>query len=112
MLIRLNIRKTTNLSKYNLKAKDVELIIDGKASLADLLKALPMQTHNGEAFGLQLMTCNRNHWSVQYYSHFSNKFDEVYGVHVAKSPEVAVKKMLNKFMKLGNYKLLNVKGQR
>ena len=111
-LIRLNIKKNLVLARHNIDVKDVKLVISKKAKLIDLLNALPKKTHNGETYGLQLMVCNHNEWSVQYYSHFSHTYNTVYDIQVAKHPETAVKKMLKKFMALGHYKSLNVIGKR
>ena len=107
--IRLQIRKITNLEKHNINKSDIKLVIPKDVTLRQLIDALPKKTHNCEPFGLSIMVANSNEWQCKYFTHYSNKSDDRFATCIAKSPETAVRKMLNEFIRLGFYKSLNVK---
>ena len=69
-------------------------------TLEQLLNELPKTRHYRQAFGLMLCvvyTDNSRKWQCKYYSHFSNTTDTSLPECVAKSPRVAVKKMIRIF---------------
>ena len=49
------------------------------------LQVLPDKTYNCEPYGLRMMPCNSDEWSVCYYNGFSGKYDDRFGVIVKKT---------------------------
>lgn len=60
----------------------------------ELIKLLSKKTYNGESFGLAIQVCNRNEWSVFYYSHYSKKHNDNFPTVVGKTIPEALCKML------------------
>ena len=68
-----------------------------KQTMEELIALLPLTTYNCESFGLCICVVVTNEgrmWECKYYSHFSNKNNDVFPDCQSKSPRIAVKKML------------------
>ena len=74
--------------------------IPKKATIEQLLKILPKTTYNSEPFGIMLMPSGSN-WSCSYYTHYSKKIDDRFGICIGKTPQSALKKMIVVFIKTG-----------
>lgn len=70
---------------------------ENKYSIEQYIQALPERTYNCEPFGIKMMPCNRNEWSVCWYSHFSNKHDDRIPVFVGSTIHDALQKAYDWF---------------
>lgn len=66
-------------------------------SVGRLIAMLPEKTYNCEPFGIKMMPCNENEWSVCYYTHFSRKHDDRMGIHIAPTLLEALQSMFDWF---------------
>ena len=78
------------------------------APVDQLIQILPKQTYNKETFGLNLSITNKDKWSCSYYSKLINKNNELFGITIGNTPNIAIRKMIRKFKKLGYNKLFDV----